>query len=327
MNTSGSQTISSQPNIIKPIRAGFSITANHLSLLLLPILIDLWVWLGIHLTLKTQMTLFIGQIQNLLSLPDSQLADMKQLLGEVLVDRFNIVTALRTFPVGIPSMMSALSPIKTPFGQPVSIDLGSLGFGFVWFLTLSIVGIALGTLYYLIVAETVLNNEPDLVSAIKNWPWAFRQVLSLTLVWVGIGIAISIPFGCIIPIFSVGSFSQFVIFIYLAIIAWIFYPLLLSAHGIFVNHDRMFVSFKKSIQLSRLTLPSTTIFLLFVLLISQGLSIVWGWPAEDSWVMVIGLVGHAFVTTGLLAASFLYYREADQWAQKFLRQVLLRQYS
>ena len=327
MNPSGSQTISSQPNILSPIRAGFSIAANHLLLLLFPILVDLWVWLGVHLTLKTQMMNRIEQIQSLLAQPETQLDNMKEILVEVLVDRLNIMTALRSFPVGIPSLMSSLSPIKVPLGEPVSIDLGSIGFGLGWFLVLSIIGLALGTLYYLIVAEAALRSEPDYLRAIKDWPWAFKQVFGLTLVWLGIIIAISIPFGCIIPIFSIGNLSQFILFIYLAIITWIFYPLLLSAHGIFVNHDPMFVSIKKSLQLSRLTLPSTTLFLLFVLLVSQGLSVVWGWPSEDSWMMIIGLFGHAFVTTGLLAASFLYYNEADQWAQKFLRQVLLRQYS
>jgi hypothetical protein len=43
---------------------------------------------------------------------------------------------------------------------------------------------------------------------------------------------------------------------------------------------------------------------------------IWGWPTENSWILPIGMAGHAFVTTSLLAGSFLYYREADQWAQK-----------
>ena len=327
MSSSGSQSISSQPNIINPIRVGFSVVANHLPLLLFPILIDIWVWLGIHLTLKSQMMDFVNQIQNLLVQSDSQLNEMPQMMGELLVERFNLMTAIRAFPVGIPSIMASISPIDTPFGAPVTFDLGAFSIGIAWFLGLSIVGLALGTLFYLAVADTALNDTFNFLATIKKWPWAFKQVMGLTLVWLGISIAISIPFGCILPVLSLGSMSQFVLFIYLAIIAWVFFPLLLSAHGIFVNHDQMFVSLKKSIQISRLTLPSTTIFLLFVFLVSQGLNIIWGWPAEDSWIMVIGLVGHAFITTGLLAASFLYYREADQWAQKLLRQVLLRQYS
>ena len=327
MNSSDSQMISSQPGVFPPIRAGFNVASNHLSLLLVPILLDIWVWFGVHFTLKSQMKVWVSQIEDLISLPATQINEVMDLLGQLFVERLNIMTALRSYPVGIPSLMSSLSPISTPFGNPISIDLGTIGFGILWFIGISLAGIAFGTLYYLLVAQAALKSDPNWLITVKRWPWAFKQVLGLTFVWLGIAIGVTIPFSCIIPVFSAGNISQFLGFLYIGIIAWLFFPLILSAHGIFVNRDKMLVSLKKSIQLSRLTLPSTTIFLLFVLIISQGLGIVWGWPSEDSWIMVIGLAGHSFVATGLLAASFIYYKEADQWAQKFLRQVLLRQYS
>jgi hypothetical protein len=28
---------------------------------------------------------------------------------------------------------------------------------------------------------------------------------------------------------------------------------------------------------------------------------------------MVGIVGHAFIATGLLAASFIYYQETDRW--------------
>lgn len=327
MNSSQSQASTSQPGFFRPIQAGFNVVANHLSLLFIPVLLDLWIWLGVHLTLKERMRESIAQLSNVFALPADQLEELSKLLGQVFVERLNIMTALRSFPVGVPSLMSSLSPINTPIGQPRSIDLGSLSLAIGWFAGISIVGLALGTLYYSVVAQAALEADPNWLMALKNWPWSFRQVLSLTLVWLGIAIAVSIPFSCILPILSVGNISQFMVFLYLAVIAWLFFPLILSAHGIFVNRDRMIVSLKKSIHLSRLTLPSTTFFLLLVLLISQGLSMIWGWPTEDSWMLLIGLAGHSFVTTGLLAASFLYYRDVDLWVQKIMRQVMLRQYS
>jgi hypothetical protein len=327
MNSPQSQVSLSQPGIIGPIRLGFNVVANHLSLLLLPVLLDLWIWLGVHFTLKKQMQDWIGQLENLFTLPAAQLTDLSELFSQVFVERLNIMIALRSFPVGVSSLMSAISPVETPLGSPKSIDLGSLAIGLGWFTALSIVGLALGTLYYLVVSQAALEANPKWLAAIKTWPWAFKQVFGLTFVWIGIVLAVSIPFICVIPILTMGSISQFLGFLYLALLAWLFFPLLLSAHGIFVNRDRMIVSLKKSVHISRLTLPTTTVFLLFVLFISQGLSVVWGWPSENSWILVIGMAGHSFVTTGLLAASFLYYREADQWAQKFLRQAMLRQYS
>jgi hypothetical protein len=36
--------------------------------------------------------------------------------------------------------------------------------------------------------------------------------------------------------------------------------------------------------------------------------------------MILGLAGHAFVTTGLLSASFIYYRDTDSWIRSLQEQ-------
>ena len=68
--------------------------------------------------------------------------------------------------------------------------------------------------------------------------------------------------------------------------------------------------------MSRRTLPKTATLFLAVLVVSQGLNLLWRVPVESSWLVLIGLGGHAFVTTGLLAATFVYYREAEKWVKE-----------
>ena len=62
-----------------------------------------------------------------------------------------------------------------------------------------------------------------------------------------------------------------------------------------------------------MALPSTGLFILSILLIAQGMDIVWRFPDASSWLTLVGIFGHAFVSTGLLAASFFYYKDAVQW--------------
>jgi hypothetical protein len=106
------------------------------------------------------------------------------------------------------------------------------------------------------------------------------------------------------------------------VLAWLFFPLIFSAHGIFVYRDKMSVSVMKSVQLTRITMPSTTLFLLVGFLITQGLDIIWRWPDESSLLMLVGLAGHAFVSTAILAASFVYYRDATLWVQNIFSRAL-----
>jgi hypothetical protein len=273
------------------------------------------------------MTVFLSEIQQFVSGSADQIDQIMAFMRELLVERFNIMSALRTYPVGIPSLMSARLPVEVPYGAPHIVDVTTFGNGILWFIVLSIIGMALGTFYYLVVAQAALQGSPQWRLALKNLPWALWQVFTLTMVWLIIAVAISIPFSCIIPVLSIGGVSQLLSFVYLAIVVWLFFPLILSTHGIFVYKEKMVSSLLKSVHLTRLTLPATSIFLLLVFLAMQGFGVIWGWPREDSWLMLIGLAGHAFVATGLLAASFIYYREADQWTQRFLRQVILQRHS
>jgi hypothetical protein len=48
---------------------------------------------------------------------------------------------------------------------------------------------------------------------------------------------------------------------------------------------------------------------------SYGLNFLWNIPPSGSWMTLVGIAGHAFVTTALLAASFVYYRDMQVWLQ------------
>jgi hypothetical protein len=50
-------------------------------------------------------------------------------------------------------------------------------------------------------------------------------------------------------------------------------------------------------------------------ILSQGLTYLWSVPPSDSWMTLVGIAGHAFITTAVLAASFVYYRDMNVWLQ------------
>jgi hypothetical protein len=100
---------------------------------------------------------------------------------------------------------------------------------------------------------------------------------------------------------------------------WVVLPLIFTPFGIFASHINILAAVQRSILLTRVTLPNTLLFLGIIVLASQGLDFLWRVPQEDSWLTLIGLAGHGFVASGLLAAVFVYYRDADAWAQKMIQ--------
>jgi hypothetical protein len=96
---------------------------------------------------------------------------------------------------------------------------------------------------------------------------------------------------------------------------WLVVPLFFMPHGIFVRRQNAFLSILSSVRMSRFTLPTSSMFVLTVFLLSRGLSYLWLVPSNDSWMVLIGIAGHAFISTALLSASFVYYRNMNHWLQ------------
>jgi hypothetical protein len=99
---------------------------------------------------------------------------------------------------------------------------------------------------------------------------------------------------------------------------WLIVPIFFSAHGIFTNKENLFHSTLSSFHFSRFTLPTSSLFIINILILSQGFNLLWLTPSSSSWTMLIGILGHAFFVTSLLSASFIYYHDMNIWLETLL---------
>ena len=238
-------------------------------------------------------------------------------------EHFNLFSAMRSFPIGVPSLMVSVAPIKDPLGLPQQVDVSSPFTALGLWILLTVLGTILGVLYFDLVSRAALNNKLDLREAFTQWPQKIIKILLLALLWYVLIIALSIPFTCLITmLFASGVMvSRFAMLFAITMGIWLLMPLLFSPHGIFANHRNVWASVKDSIRLVRFTLPSTSLFILVALVLSEGLDLLWRIPPETSWLSLVGIGGHAFVSTGLLAASFVFYRDASLWVDRVLQQL------
>ena len=141
-------------------------------------------------------------------------------------------------------------------------------------------------------------------------------------------LVIAIPFSCLFSVFLLSGFgfeqvALIAALVFGVLLVWLLIPLLFSPHGIFVNQRVIWASIFDSIRLTRFTLPSTSLLFLTIFVLSEGLDVLWNMPEDNSWFTLVGITGHAFVATSLLAASFFYYRDADRWVQRLIQQAKL----
>jgi len=328
MNAKAAQETIPPPRLIASLRAGFDTVATHIGLILFPVVLDLFLWFGPHYQLKTIFQAVIRQTSLLPRMDNAQMGDLieaSQEFWKYMADHFNLASALRTFPIGIPSLMSSRFPVDTPLGQPVFEDLGGLGGAVMGWLLFTLIGLVFGSLYFSSVSAAVAN-EPKALTLARDL-WAAVQSIILSISWLVLLIAVTLPAIFLLSLLALVSpgIAQFATILFTIILAWVIVPLLFSPHGIFVYRQNAFLSLLTSVRLVRFILPGTGLFFLSILLLSQGLDLLWQVPPANSWFSLVGITGHAFITTALVAASFIYYRDAMRWVQDFLQRKLLPQ--
>jgi len=163
---------------------------------------------------------------------------------------------------------------------------------------------------------------------LTQWPSTYLQVLFLTGCWFAVFLLLFVPFSCFFSLLLLSGFgletvAVILTLVFAGLVVWLFIPMIFTPHGIVVGQRKMWISVKESIRITRLTLPSTTLLLLSLVLLSEGLDVLWNIPPADSWWTLVGIIGHAFVTTGILAATFVYYKDAHRWVQRLFQQAKL----
>jgi hypothetical protein len=145
--------------------------------------------------------------------------------------------------------------------------------------------------------------------------------------WGFLSVMIGVPIFLIMAV--VLQFNAFlanlaVLFLSLASM-WVIVPLFFWPHGVFIKQQNAFAAILSSLKMMRFTLPTSSLFVLTMFLLTFGLNFLWSIPPEDSWMTLVGILGQSFVATALLASSFVYYRDMNVWLQDTLERLKLAQ--
>lgn len=322
------------PGVMSSLRAGFDTVSSHVSLILFPVLLDLLLWLGPRLSVYTLIDPFFRLLfqqarRGVTSAAEIQrVTEVQSLLSEM-AERFNLFSLLgklQLFPIGISSLMAQTMPVETPLDSQAVLQLSSapavVGLGFVLVLT----GWALGGLYFYRVSETALGSDAEQGRGVRAG-WAILQTLLLSAIWLVGMLLFFIPVILLLTMLTMISpiLASAALFLLLLVAFWLVVPLFFTPHGIFVRQQNAFYSIFTSLRMARFALPTSVLFVLSWFLLSIGLSYLWSVPPADSWMTLVGIGGHAFITTALLAASFVYYRDMNAWLQAVFERLQKKQ--
>lgn len=295
--------------VFKAISQGFDRVAARPLLIVPPLLLDLLLWLGPQI----RITSLLDELADSLRQLGETIAGQANLLPagfEAMVERFNLVSALSTLPLGVPSVMSGRMPLSSPIGGGQQFEIANpLQVVLVWLL-FSAAGLALGAYYQLWIA-TALAPEAHLargyVAGLRMI--GFGALLFVGAVVAGTSVAVAITVATLIlPLLGTGVF-----FLGFALLFWLAVYVVFTPHGIIRYDMGVLRAALESFAVVRWNLLGTVSFLVVAVGAYWLTNMVWDLPGDASWFTMLGVIGHAFVSTTLLAGSYAFYQGRREW--------------
>jgi hypothetical protein len=304
------------PGAVAALVNGFNAIAGNVAVILFPVALDTFLWLGPRLKADTMLAPILDALPDIQAqMPVEQAAILIQFVTDFR-NGLNLFSVLRTFPMGVFSLMSTNISARSPLGMRAALDLPNWLAAFGIMLALTLLGWLAGSLYFRSVSRVALNLQAG--------PGVFRALLQgalLSGIWMVFFAMANLPFLIALGMIAMlSSLLRTLLLIILSIpLAWVLLAVFYSFYGIFTTSQNLLSSTRSSLRMLRYGLPPLGWFTMLTIVISQGMDMLWRAAPANSWMMGVGILGHAFVSTGLLAAGFIYYRDLNLWIENTLQ--------
>lgn len=303
--------------VISSLSAGFDRVASRPVLIIPPLVLDLFLWLGPHLGIAR----LIDSIAEPAIQAGGLVAEQASLIRQAIEsagESFNLLSALSTIPIGIPSLMAGRMPLENPLGLITRIDVDDPGRVLLIWALLSGIGLVLGAFYQYWIAGAIAPDAelgPGWIAALRMVGFGFLIFVGALVAGVTVMIAIALA-TLILPLLGTGVF-----FLGFALLFWLAVYLIFTPHGIIRYNQGVFRAMFESFILVRWNLLPTVGYLALAFGAYWLLNLIWDLPSTTSWFSLLAVAGHAFVATTLLAGSYAYYQGRREWLVAVRRSV------
>lgn len=291
------------------LSTGFDTVTRHLWLLLLPAVLDVFLWVGPRLKASGLSPMLTFDAPAGLDAQTRLVAqDVQQWLRQVF-ESFNWMSFLRPPLLGVPGLMGGADnpmPVSgSPIDWQVSDPLTLLGV----ILILSVIGIGLGGLFWSLIARQARDGRIDWGAALGRMVTVWPRLVGLGFFILGTLLAIWIVAALISMVLgpALGFVSTLVVMAGLSLIIWLLFYFTFSLHGVVVYNQRVLDAVRTSMWLGRKYFWSVFGIVIALIAVEWGMGLIWRLAPMDSWLWAVSICANAFVVAGLSMATMLFY--------------------
>lgn len=295
------------PGVVDTIGLGFSQLLARPFVVALPVLVDLYLWLGLRLPAEPLMLKLAGWVRDRGSLG----AEAAELLEGL--QSFNLfeLASLRLPVLRLPTLIPLIAEPASLAPDGWNAEIASLP----WWaapvvgLALLTIGFLVGAVYLYLISAVAAGQPPAF--AWREWLRIARElavwiIAAALLLFLAVLPLIALQIGFLAAGF--GS-SPLLLFLMLFPVAWGFIMFFFSAQAIVVDEMTAMQSFRSSYQVVRRYLGQSAGFIAAFLLVTGGFPLLWRLMLNQPAGVVIAMIGNAFIASGMVSAAMLFYRD------------------
>lgn len=304
--------------VLACLAAGFEIVARHPAIMIMPLLLDLFLWLGSRLSVAPIFMALERFFKTVWTTGPSTVPEAQQmalLLTQAfneLAARYNLFTALSPAPLlGAPTIMAAQMTVERPMGVRPEIVVASPVVAFGWIVLLTVVGFGINALYLRVVGRQVIAEVESPLPGPQSFLLLWGQLIVLALILLsilGMLLLAGLSIAALVSLLSTGL-AFFILTLLFALIAFVVFHLICAIPGMVLLRRSTLHAIQESILLTRGDFFNFSMLVLLILVISRGFNVVWALPDPATWTNLIGIAGHAFVSTALITTLFVFYQD------------------
>jgi hypothetical protein len=302
--------------IIEALSAGLDAVVRHPWLLLIPLLLDLFLWMGPRLQAPGLYRSFEPALRQLTTqMATSEARYAAQELGKAIEQfftQFNLFAWLSVGLIGVPVINGGIdATLKLVTGSPPILwQMNGFSGYFLTFVIFTMIGLLIAALYWTLLGDFVRGEPLQRVRWLRQSIEVWKKLLVLMMSVLSLVFMSIFPLSMVMFMFSMFSAELASLVPLLAIVAaaWIILICLFTPHGLVVHHLPLGRAIQTSILIVRTNFVAVVGLIVIVSAISIGMGLIWEWLAADSWLRLIAMAGNALIGTGLIVASLLFYR-------------------
>ena len=295
---------------IDALTSGFNLIAHRPWTILLPVLVNLFTWLGPRLNIAPLAKQAADALQATATLQSGQYAEWVQSAARLLADWGDRVNLFDLLAFGVPTL-----PLL-PKGQAAWL-LDN------WLLVAALVaalligGTYLMALYLLVIARQVRNDHIDIRVAVARAGRIVWRLAVLGIVLLGIITLVCLPGMTAIGMLSLFSpqgtaiLSALLIWAGMFLMMWSLFYLFFVLDAIVLDDTGARQAVARSVALVRQNTGPTLALILLTVLLGAGLGEVWSVIAKTTPGVIAAIIANSYVASALAAASLIFY--SSRW--------------